>query len=262
MPELPDVEGYRRMVARHLAGERIEDLHIADPSVLGGTSRAGAMAAIRGRTVGAPLRHGKWLIMPADGPTLLVHFGMTGSFVWTSEPGPDVVGARLTLSAKRGALHFVDRRRLGRVAVVSDENHLCVALAGQGPDALSVSATSFTALVGRRRGTVKSALIDQSVVAGIGNMLSDEILWRARLHPATRAAGLSDAELARLHRTMRSTLRGAVAVGHIPRTRTWLSSQRDHDPPVCPRCRSRLSWSRIAGRSSLWCEHCQPAHAV
>jgi formamidopyrimidine-DNA glycosylase len=101
-------------------------------------------------------------------------------------------------------------------------------------------------------------LMNQQVIAGLGNMLSDEICWRARIHPARTVTTLDDEELRRLHLAMRRSLRSAVKVGRIPRTRTWLSSARDRDPAPCPRCRTMLRRSPIGGRTSIWCPNCQP----
>ena len=99
--------------------------------------------------------------------------------------------------------------------------------------------------------------MDQSLLAGLGNMLSDEILWRARLHPTRGASTLDAAEGKRLCAAARSALATSVRAGHIPRTRTWLSGQRAVDDPTCPRCGTSLRWSTVNGRSALWCPHCQ-----
>jgi formamidopyrimidine-DNA glycosylase len=100
--------------------------------------------------------------------------------------------------------------------------------------------------------------MDQSLLAGLGNMLSDEVLWRARLHPTRLASTLTPAEGNRLCAAARSTLSASVRAGHIPRTRSWLSGQRATDEPTCPRCGNDLRWSTVNSRSALWCPRCQP----
>ena len=99
--------------------------------------------------------------------------------------------------------------------------------------------------------------MDQSVLAGLGNMLTDEICWRARVHPSKAIADLSDDELRRLHAAMKRTLSTAVRHGRIPGLPRWLTGVRNDPDPSCPRCGTRLRRGRISGRTSLWCPHCQ-----
>jgi formamidopyrimidine-DNA glycosylase len=101
--------------------------------------------------------------------------------------------------------------------------------------------------------------MDQHVVAGLGNLLTDEILWRARLHPSQQVAGMDRSELGRLHRAMGSVLETSVEAGRVPPRPSWLTGVRDDDEPVCPRCRAALRRSRAGGRRSWWCPRCQPA---
>jgi formamidopyrimidine-DNA glycosylase len=129
----------------------------------------------------------------------------------------------------------------------------------QGPDALTLSARTFRAALRDRRGALKPTLMNQQVLAGLGNMLSDEICWRARLHPARAVSSLGDDDLRDLHQVMLRTLRAAVKAQRIPRARTWLSSARGVADAACPRCRTRLQHTTIGGRTSIWCPYCQPA---
>ena len=99
--------------------------------------------------------------------------------------------------------------------------------------------------------------MDQRVVAGLGNMSSDEILWAAGIDPARRASTLSAADVRELRNSMRDVMRRAIEAGRIPRTRSWLSSQRGEPDPVCPRCQGPIERRTIAGRTSLWCPDCQ-----
>ena len=127
----------------------------------------------------------------------------------------------------------------------------------QGPDASAVSLTELATRLAGRRGAIKPLLMDQRVVAGLGNMLSDEILWSARIDPARRASTLSAGDVRRLGNSARDVTRRAVKAGRIPRTRSWLSSQRNHPDPVCPRCQGPIERRTISGRTSLWCPDCQ-----
>ena len=128
-----------------------------------------------------------------------------------------------------------------------------------GPDAARITATQLHAALDHRRTALKTALMDQAAIAGIGNTLSDEVLWRARLHPQTRADSLSPPQLAHLHAALRDRVRRAARAGAIPRTPPWLTSQRGSSAPMCPRCGAPLERTRVTGRTALWCPRCQGA---
>lgn len=267
MPELPDVEGYRLLLVRHLVGSRVRDVRVLDPGILRNADRDTFRDRLLGCRFNTPGRHGKWLILPTDGPTLLIHNGMTGrpyfSAVRTGMDGaPVAVGEadrndRLIIMTDRGELHYADLRKLRGIWILDSEGDTSAVIGEQGPDALEMSMSDFQAALSGRRGALKTVLMNQHVIAGLGNMLSDEICWRVRLHPARPITTIDAEELRRLHQVMRRTLRAAVNRGEIPRTRSWLSSTRDRDPAPCPRCRTTLRRTRIGDRTSIWCPHCQ-----
>lgn len=122
---------------------------------------------------------------------------------------------------------------------------------------MAVNREEFEAALAARRGSVKTALTDQSVLAGLGNLLADEILWRAGLRPTSRASDLTEADCRRLYTQMRRTLRSAVTAGCVPPRDTWLTGHRDDPVPTCPRCDNPLRRSRMAGRGTVWCPQCQ-----
>lgn len=101
--------------------------------------------------------------------------------------------------------------------------------------------------------------MDQEVIAGLGNLLADEILWRARIHPRQSTADLSDAACRRLHARMRTVLRQAIPTGRVPPRKSWLTGRRDEPSGSCPRCGSSLSHGRAGGRRTVWCPSCQPS---
>ncbi|MFF7211397.1 Fpg/Nei family DNA glycosylase [Streptomyces sp. NPDC008238] len=261
MPELPDVEAFRGVLSSYGGGRRIEHVEVADPSVLRGVGATRLRRALEGRRFGTPRRHGKWLIAPTrDGPVLLIHFGMTGLLIRCSPSRPRHPHDRLllTLSGGRG-LRYRDQRKLQGLRLVDTEEAVADALAGQGPDALEVDRRRFAELLAGRRGRIKAVLIDQSVVAGLGNLLADEILWRTRTPPTRPAASLDEQECDRLRIAMRRVLRSAVGAGCVPARRSWLTGHRDGPAPGCPRCGGRLRRDRIAGRTTVWCPLCQQA---
>lgn len=259
MPELPDVEGFRRVLASCAQGERIDQVEVYDTGVLHGVSAQRLRRDLEGRRFKEPQRHGKWLLARTDGPTVLLHFGMTGGLVCRSpEDGLDPHDRiTLTLSSER-QLRYRDQRKL-KGLWLADDAAVARTLESQGPDAASVHRQTFDEALSRRRGSIKSGLTDQSVLAGIGNLLADEILWRSRLHPARRARDLSDDERARLHTDMRRVLRSSVRAACVPPRKSWLTGHRDDPDPRCPRCGTGLHRDRVVGRATVWCPHCQPA---
>ena len=216
------------------------------------------MRQLEGRRFGEPDRRGKWLLAPMDGPTVLFHFGMTGSLVWERPDGECLRFDRVVIHLGNGKLVFRDQRKLRGIWLADDEDGVREVIGEQGPDALGLTGRRLEECLAGHRGPLKSVLMDQRVVAGLGNMLSDEVLWRARIHPARRFGDLQPHERGELGRGLQRVLRASVKVGSIPRRATWLSSQRSRPDPHCPRCRARLKTSRVGGRTSYWCPACQP----
>lgn len=265
MPELPDVEAARRLVERAAAGARIVTVDCPDPSALRNATLRRFRRAVVGERVRNAARRGKWLTVGTDGASVVVHLGMTGALRWSSrddreEPQVETEDGRfcrVALVTDRGVLRFVDRRKLGGVWLAAGDAELRCILDDLGPDALGLRCDELRTILASSRKQLKAALMDQSLLAGLGNMLSDEILWRAGLHPTRAASTLDPAEGERLCAAARSALAASVRAGHIPRTRTWLSGQRAVDDPTCPRCGTSLQWSTVNSRSALWCPHCQ-----
>jgi formamidopyrimidine-DNA glycosylase len=258
MPELPDVEGFRKALASCARDRRIEHVDVVDPGVLRQVTPGELRRGLEGHRFGTPERHGKWLIARTDGPALLLHFGMTGRLVCCAHDDPRDRHDRVVLAVDGGDVRFRDQRKLQGIRLAEDDEAVARILADQGPDAMSVGEAEFGELLGARRARVKAVLIDQSVIAGLGNLLADEILWRARLHPARSAAGLGGGERERLHREMRRVLRESARVGHVPPRDSWLTGRRDDEEPACPRCGRPLRRGRVAGRGTVWCPRCQP----
>ncbi|MCQ4041046.1 Fpg/Nei family DNA glycosylase [Streptantibioticus rubrisoli] len=257
MPELPDVEGFRRVLAAHGQGRRIADVTVADPGVLRGVSARGLRRELVGKRFDTPERHGKWLIARTDGPVLLMHFGMTGALVPGTPDDPPDPHDRVVFVLDDGELRFRDQRKLQGIRL-GDEAEAKRVLATQGPDAMAVGRDEFERSMSRRRGRIKAALLDQSLIAGLGNLLADEILWRAGVHPACPVREVEGARLRRLHTQMRQVLRASVRVGHVPGRPSWLTGRRYEQDPHCPRCASPLCTGRVAGRGTVWCPRCQP----
>ncbi|MEZ0353361.1 Fpg/Nei family DNA glycosylase [Mycobacterium sp. pR1184] len=257
MPELPDVEGFRRELANTLPRRRIQRVQVRDPGILRNTSAAALGRRLDGHRFRTPRRHGKWLILPTDGPTLVIHSGMTGHPYFADAGTEREKYERLVISLDKGELRYADLRKLRGVWLADNDDDLAEILGRQGPDALGMSLRVFRDVLGARHGQLKPTLMDQSVIAGLGNLLTDEICWRARLRPTHPVAGLAAGEVKRLHTAMTQVLRTAVRHGRVPGLPRWLTRVRDEPDPACPRCGTRLCQRRVGGRMSLWCPNCQ-----
>lgn len=138
MPELPDVEGFRAVLAEHGTGRRVEDVEVADAGVLRGVEAPSLRQSLRGRRLGEPGRHGKWLIAPTDGPAPLMHFGMTGLLHWDAPGEPRHRHNRVVLSVPGGELRFRDMRKLQGITLAKQPGDIARVLGDLGPDALTV----------------------------------------------------------------------------------------------------------------------------
>ncbi|MDT0343480.1 Fpg/Nei family DNA glycosylase [Streptomyces litchfieldiae] len=258
MPELPDVEGFRRVVRESGQGRRITGVSVADPGVLRGVTPARLRKALTGRRLTEPERHGKWLVARTDGPAALLHFGMTGRLLALSADDPPAPHDRVTFDLDDGQqLRYRDQRKLQGLWLAPTDADIGRIIGDQGPDALSLTRPDLDRLLEGRRGRVKSVLTDQAAVAGLGNLLADEILWRARIRPARPARDLGPEERHRLADAMRQALRSSVRAGHVPTRPSWLTGHRDDPEPVCPRCSGPLRRDRVSGRGTVWCPRCQ-----
>jgi formamidopyrimidine-DNA glycosylase len=257
MPELPDVEHYRLFFSEHATGRTVARLH-ADPTIVRNATPRALGAALHGRRFEEPTRHGKWLTAWTDGPALLLHFGMTGDLVWSGDEPERHRHDRMILEfAGGGELRYRNMRKLGGVWLAHDREEVDSILGPLGPDALGLDRRRLLELLSKRRGGLKAALMDQTLLAGIGNLLADEILWQARLHPKRTTSSLSDQERSALVSSLRHVVRESIEYDYVPRKRSWLSHVRGRPGAVCPRCGTPLSRATVAGRTTYFCPRCQ-----
>ena len=277
MPELPEVETIRRQLVSVLPGRRVEHVEIWDPRLTLPDDPERIEQALIGRTVRDVGRRGKYLLMEFDGSDILVvHLRMTGQLYFRSaEPLDDPPYPRAQVTFSDGAsLLYCDLRRFGRAWLVPR----AVALDGAywhgrvGVEPLDVAFTARA--LGRcldgRRTPIKAALLNQALVAGIGNIYADEALFAARIHPETEAGALDDPGVRRLHRAIRDRLRVAIDAGgsSIDRYRdvrgergamqTLLRVHLRRGEP-CVRCGTAIEKIRVAQRGTYVCPRCQPA---
>jgi formamidopyrimidine-DNA glycosylase len=220
MPELPDVEGFRR-VAERASGRRIERVELVDRTLL----RSGRADVIEGERFGEFSRHGKWLVAPAGDAEVLMHFGMTGRLDWERRGTDRHVHDRIVFVCRGGELRYRDMRKFGGVWISRRGQEWVTG--PLGPDAAEVDLERFRELLAPRRGSVKAALMDQRLIAGLGNLMVDEIAWRARVKPRTAVARLSRRRVERLWRAMDEVVRESLPTGRVPPAEGWLTGVRD-----------------------------------
>lgn len=250
------MDGFRRVFRQHAVGRPVCGL-TADADVVRGTTVAHLREALVGERFGVPVRHGKWLVCPAGEHAVVMHFGMTGGLLWVAAPvDRPHRHDRMAVHFTDGELRYRDQRKLGGIWLTGSGGS-AVVTGDLGPDALRVPDSVFRDRVASRRGGLKAALMDQRVVAGLGNLTVDEILWRAHLDPRRPAGGLSDREYTRLTDNARGVLRTSTRAGRVPDRVDWLTGARGTPDPHCPRCATPLRRLTVAGRTTYACPHCQ-----
>lgn len=254
MPELPESDAARRKIADHCLDRTIEGFALGEVRHVELPSQAE-----RDRLVGTRFsttrRHGKYIFAGTKGgPWLHVHLGMSGSLrvYEEGEEKPDY--ARLTVEFEGGRrLAFRDPRKFGTVALVEDIDDF-VAGKGLGPDAMTIGDNAFASAIGATRGAIKSALLNQRKLAGVGNLWSDETLYRCGIMPDARACELTSKTVGDLHRAMQDIM-GLVMEKNADYSQLpgdWLIHNRT-DGADCPRCGGTITKKTVGGRTAYHC---------
>jgi formamidopyrimidine-DNA glycosylase len=273
MPELPEVETARSLIADQALHRRIVAVDDTDTFVCRPHSPGQINDALAGRELTSARRRGKTMWLETSGvgesatpgPDLGIHLGMGGRIIVVSAGGQAAEGGgprrrgvappkaewnRFTIEfADGGRLVLFDQRRLGRVRLNPDIDAL-------GPDACEVSPAEFRNLIMKGTVAVKARLLDQSKLAGVGNLLADEILWQAKVPPAASVRSLRRQDADRLYRASRSALKSAIARGGA-HTGDVISAR--HPGGTCPRCGAPMQHGTVGGRSTWWCSREQAA---
>lgn len=274
MPELPEVETIARTLQPQVLERRVERTTLLHPGTLQGEV---GLEAAQGRVVSGVGRRGKLLLVrfaPEAGPVegLAFHLKMTGRLLVHASDTPPGPHTRALFDLDNGQrLFFDDCRKFGYIRVMTRESVAAWPFwRNLGPEPLELSAADFAALFAGRRGRIKALLLDQTVIAGIGNIYADESLFRAGIAPASPADGLSGERLQRLHAALREVLLESIAA-----CGSSIRDYRTADGDVgafqnrfrvygrggkpCVSCGAKLRSSRVAGRTTVFCPRCQKA---
>jgi len=263
MPELPEVESARAVIERNGLRRRIADVDDSDTYVCRPHGPGEIRHALLGCELVTAMRRGKsmWCQTSpeAEAATLGIHLGMSGKIVIADADGSEIDGgdyweggrrpgdyrwARFTLTFEDGGrLMLVDPRRLGRIRLNPPVEQL-------GPDAQLITPAQFRAILAGTTAPVKALMLDQQRIAGIGNLLADEILWRARIHPGRIARSLTAPEQGRLIKASRDAIGAALRDGGVHALRI-IPYRRSGG--TCPRDHAPMSRGTVGGRTSWWC---------
>jgi formamidopyrimidine-DNA glycosylase len=276
VPELPEVETVRQGLERHVVGRTISAVQVLHPRAVR-RHLAGSddfAAAISGRTITAARRRGKYLWLPVAEDALLAHLGMSGQFLISDPDKPlsSHVRARFTFTDSGPDLRFSDQRTFGHLVLAVGGAEMPALIAHIAPDPMEPAfdeAVFIRRLRGRRTG-VKRALLDQSLVSGVGNIYADEALWRARLHWARSTATLTRAEAARVVEAVRGVLGDALDAGGTSFDIMYVNVNGESGyfgrslavygraGQPCGRCGTPVRRDPFMNRSAYSCPRCQP----
>jgi formamidopyrimidine-DNA glycosylase len=269
MPELPDVELYKRHLDATCLGRTIRRVTVGDARILAEVSAAELARRLEGARMTASRRHGKHLLVDVGPPGwLTLHFGMNGSLKHFTDGESDPTYDRVRFDFAGGHhLAYVNPRLLGRVGLAPNADAF-IAAEGLGPDALDPRfdlATFELALDGRKR-DIKSLLMDQEVLAGVGNIYSDEILFQAGINPRTRCDRLDAGARRRLFGRIKEVLETAIASGAgaeqlVDRLPGSFLIPHRQKGGRCPRCGGEIASAKFSGRTAYYCPRCQPEPA-
>jgi formamidopyrimidine-DNA glycosylase len=273
VPELPEVESVRRQLAPLLEGRRFERVEVTDPRLTRPDDPAAVARSLEGERVAVVERRGKYLVVRFEsGRALLIHLRMTGSLrhVRAGSPADDPYTRAVVRLDDGSDVAYRDIRRFGTWTVLErgEEDAYLEHRLGAEPLGRAFTAARLGARLANRRAPVKSAILDQRTLAGVGNIYADEALWYASVHPLREARSLDEVELAALHRGIRRALaRGIERQGSTLRDYRLpdgASGAMQHEFKVygregepCDRCVTPIEKIRVAGRGTWYCPSCQ-----
>jgi formamidopyrimidine-DNA glycosylase len=255
MPELPDVEHNRRELSKWLVGATIDRARTADRWIARPASPARFGRVLSGQRVLDVARKGKWLRVELEsGDRLFSHLGMTGWWTETERGAPASASERARIDTGDRSVRYLDSRRFGRLIVSRQDIPEWTEL---GPDPLAdgIRVDRLARLLGKRKRAIKDALMDQSILAGIGNILATEALWRARIDPRSRSSALAIEELRVIARHLRGAIRDELRTRERGEEDVFDVYGRAGE--ACPRCAAPIRRVVIGGRTSAYCPKCQ-----
>lgn len=270
MPELPEVETIKRDLSIKILNQTLKSLSVKDKSYLKrGDLSEDLLKNLQGKKILSMERKGKYLLFIFEKTALIFHLGLTGALVLNPTSLPENLKKHeiLTMHFESDHLHYFDIRRFGKIYLV-DHKNLSKFFTSLGKDALEISFEEFRDLIKSHNLKLKSLLLNQSLISGLGNIYTDELLFRAKIHPERPSRSLSEEEIKRLYQMMKAlleeaiSLRGSSVKNYVDGEGKKGSFQERHlvygkrgEP--CPRCSAPLEYKKIAQRGTTFCPRCQ-----
>lgn len=253
MPELPDVETFLNYFREHALGKEITDVKVFERKTLRNSNENELQKLLLHDSFKSVERYGKWLIIKTQkGNYLAMHFGMTGYLEFTKK---DKISrsTRLSFELNGAKLLFVDQRKFGGIEIIKNKKEL-IKKHELGIDALNIEWTGFKKLFREKRGSVKQILMDQSVISGIGNIYTDEILFQAAIHPNSLTSHLTDKQLKMLFTKMQMVLKSSIKHHANPEEfpKNYLTPHR-RKGESWPACHGEVQTLKVGGRTTYFC---------
>ncbi|WP_028980984.1 Fpg/Nei family DNA glycosylase [Sporocytophaga myxococcoides] len=259
MPELPDVSIFRDYFDKTTLNKKIERVEVFEKRILKGISEKELNKTLKGKSFKNSDRYGKHLFTEIGPETGLdIHFGMTGDLELIDDLSKIPPYTRLLFIFQDGeGLAFEDQRKFGHISLVRSLDDL-ISQNNLGKDALNIKSEEFHDIIHKRKGKIKSILMDQSLISGIGNVYADEILFQAGIHPESKGSRIPEDKIKKLFSTMNKVLKTAIKYeAHredFP-TKFLINHRRENED--CPSKCGKINVIKINGRTTYFCEACQ-----
>ena len=257
MPELPDVETFRRYLNATALHKKISSVKVLEKRIL--ESPQSKFDKLKNHSFTDTRRHGKNLFVETTGKFLLrLHFGMTGSLKYFKRNNHELSHARLLFNFKNGyTLAFINQRLFGHLSIEESIDEF-IKKKKLGKDAMEMSLEEFRQIAKSSKKAIKSLLMDQNKIAGLGNIYADEVLYQSRIYPARASNKLDKNQAQEIYKNITKVLNYAIEKKANPRKfgNSYLFPHRSEEG-LCPRCGSNLKKIKISGRTSYFCPKCQ-----
>ncbi len=258
MPELPEVHLKGRLFSKYARGKRIEKVDILDERMIKNTSPGIFKTALLGHTIHDTTQHGKYLFTALNPGFLILHFGMTGDISFLDPESPLPRFSKVTFTLDDGQrIIYTSIRRLGLVSICEDKDNY-IQVHKLGKHILDVDEQTFLSEMKQHQGRIKALLLNQSVWSGIGNLYADESLYQSQIHPLEYTGYITPEKALRLYQALQDVLRISIQLdtdfSRFP-AHYLLSDRKGR--ASCPRCHTLFQKCTAAGRTSVFCPHCQ-----
>lgn len=256
MPEIPEVEGFRAILRKALR-KKIKKVKVNSAEVLEKVSAKKLESELKGKEFENTRRHGKYLFSKIGKKWIVLHFGMTGELEFIENFKKEPEYAKVLFLFSKAALAYICPRKFGKIYLIEDKDKF-IKEKDLGPDALGLDFKKFYKIMNEKKGMLKTALMDQSTICGIGNEYSDEICFQTDFHPETEVKNFEKKDWKKIYNKMKYILEKAIDKRreneNLPGT--WILSHRKPGAE-CPGCNGKVKNKKVGGRSSYFCPSCQ-----